>query len=450
LCFVCNNFDFCSLFVTQRQLAARIRAPYRVTKLVAARYKKTLQVKPKEVIVLTMVSLRIVFTLSCMLPLIEQSRAGKDRAKASTLLHTTVTPSFFPTSVPSSLKLKKTKPTYVPSSAPLTRPPTFAPSNKPSAVPTRKPIAAPSAVPLNQPPATLSSATPAPSPVRTSQKLPIMVFTMQFLPNSSFDNVKMERLLHDFTQAFLTKNSDYSQAFVSLNMNSTMSYNAATGEAVTTSAASALWKGIKQPTQTDLHQLLTTYFSLWGAKDLQSEIAAAGFAIVTFTVELDGQYVNSLTAYETQAPQGVNTSLETSPVLIGGVVLAGFCCIGAGIFVYWKSHRGNSTISAAAKRKVVLDSTETFHASTQNGNDVDRDSTPPRERMQSDLQSLSEVMSLEDTVLTADYDHTLVAALSPPQNRYTYDTRRLDQVISDAKGFAAEDHRSVQKSGRLR
>lgn len=153
----------------------------------------------------------------------------------------------------------------------LTLDPTATLTSIPTVAPSLGPTSAPSQLASMEPTTSVAPTTSEPTPSASVLVFPLLEFSAQFFPKTTLDFVEMESLIENFLRSFLSTNAAYADSFVSLVLRSDTNYNKETGNAVISSGGSAVFRGLEQPTQNELKEILVTYFSFWGGKCIYSE-----------------------------------------------------------------------------------------------------------------------------------------------------------------------------------
>ncbi|GKY99538.1 hypothetical protein MPSEU_000907900 [Mayamaea pseudoterrestris] len=367
-------------------------------------------------------------------------------------------PTSSPTIQPTPEPTTTVKPTPAPTRRPTTRKPTRQPSPEPTTepsigstaeptlTPTTSPTYTPTLSPSSRPTSTFSPTSMEPTLSASVVPLPVLQFTVQFIPKTTIDVFEVESLVETFLRTSFSKDAAYKSNFVSLLVTSNTEYDRETGIAVISSGGSAVFRGRDQPSDADVSEILITYFSFWGASDLQTDIGEGGYPVLDVRVKIDGVRVKSSKENPPTSAPVTESSTATSftPGLIGGVAAAGALCVFAAIAVYIEHGRRRRIRLASGDKQVEIgnshissDEEDSSEAPSPRISNRSRKVATPRVYSAAPLPppsddlediSLSGMLSMDDSMFISE------SGQSPSvMSERSYDLSRLDMIISSAK-----------------
>lgn len=316
--------------------------------------------------------------------------------------------------------------------------------------------------------------------VYNSTTIQLVPINLEVLFPTSFvvDYEKIKRVCTDFIRTVLsTKAHPHSFKFV--DFNTTMDYDAFTRKLEATITGEAFYNGTYNlPTHDgELKDVLMIYFGHWGSQDLWDYLADAEMPAEQVTVEIAGQAYTSTSGLGLATDAALSLTEEFNStssgkmdskmsliiavaLVVSMVILIALFFIrqqqriehlhavtGKGMAVGEKNNSGTDNdrgrdIIGASSRKLPSFFSGTLPAQKLPPSHVFSRPRPlspmlPRPTSPSVFSSISGVVSLaEDSMYLSDIDAGMAASALSYQYE-SYDTSRLDQVISSANGLPA-------------
>jgi hypothetical protein len=259
----------------------------------------------------------------------------------------------------------------------------------------------------------------------------------------------LELRLNAFFTNVLKINANFKKSFESLQLYTDPTFDAETGQVNVTLTGDAMFRGAEVPTEEELGEVFLTYFSFFGADDLETflEDSYPDLVVSGLTLEIGGTKIEGSPV--DPGNRSIGDDDDPNSGLIFGLVIGGLASL---VLVGVSLRYRNKLLSQPTERGLVLDDDDTnpnLEDSPRMGvsprrmfatGPQTRERSPPPPAPQysdimsseQDARSLSGMISLEESLFTTD------AESYAPRGSFQYDASRLDQVISSAKGFAKE------------